>query len=856
MKTKHLFSFLLLTFDFLLAAGQVPQGFNYQAIARNANGVPIASQSVPVRISLVTSLTGGTVIWQEEFPSVTTDVYGLISLVVGNGTRTGGSATSFSAIDWSAQTLFLKTEVKYPGSYWTNMGTSQIWAVPYSMVAKNIAPLSKLGITGTTSDMEEALFEVKNKQGQTVFAVYNEGIRAYVGNGDAKGKKGGFSVGGYDATKGSTIYDLLTLSTDSARLYFDSKITGKGKKGGFSVGGYDMTKGVVQNYLDISKDSVRIYIDNNPLTKGKKGGFAVGGYDMTKGINDNYLNVNTDVSGIINPSQNRILWYPLKNAFLTGKVLVEDKDSVGINSFASGYESKAKGQFSQALGYKAIARGDYSTAIGKNAVTGKINSFAFGDNARALNQDSYAFGAFSEARGIGSFAFGYVGRDSLGPTGKKTIASGDYSFAFGLGSQATGESAFSFGADNEATNNFSMAFGLSTKSTGWFSTTFGQGTVASSVGSFAIGHNTIASNWVATAIGQETVASGPTSFAGGRQSQATNGSTFSYGYSTLASGVESVAMGHKTMSIGSFSFAMGDSAIAGNPWDVALGWRTLANGYYSFAGGRGAKATSYGSFSFGENTLASGQQSVALGNQTIARESSSFAIGYLSQANNWASSAIGSESRANGLISEAFGLGLRANSFTTMVAGRFNDTTNMSNPWSSVATDPVFVIGNGIGDADRKNALTVLQNSNVGINMVNPQQKLDIAQGNGRVQSGFSWLTNSDVRFKKNIYTLEGCLEKVMVMRGVSFDLRNDSLNLEPGRKNIGFIAQELESVIPEVVVTSSDGYKSVAYDKITAVLTEAIKEQQIEIEGQQQQIKNQQKEIDDLKSLNANINK
>jgi hypothetical protein len=94
------------------------------------------------------------------------------------------------------------------------------------MVAKSIAPLSKLGITGTTSDMEEALFEVKNKSGQTVFAVYNEGIRAYVGNGDAKGAKGGFSVGGYDATKGSAIYDLLTLSTDSARLYFDSQPTG------------------------------------------------------------------------------------------------------------------------------------------------------------------------------------------------------------------------------------------------------------------------------------------------------------------------------------------------------------------------------------------------------------------------------------------------------------------------------------------------------------------------------------------------------------------------------------------------------------------------------------------------------
>ena len=277
-------------------------GFNYQAIARNGNGVPITSQAIPVRISIVASLTGGTVIWQEDHSSVTADQYGLISLVVGTGTRTGGLATSFSAIDWSAQTLFLKTEVKYPGPGWTDMGTSQIWAVPYSLVAKNIeGPLAKLGITGTTDNMDEALFEVKNKAGNTVFAVYNEGVRVYVGNGDAKGVKGGFSVGGYDGTKG--IHNLLTVTSDSVRVYVDNNPSTKGTKGGFSVGGYDMTKsGVQQNYLDVSSDSVRIYIDNTD-SKGKKGGFAVGGFDMTKGSENKYLSVSPDSTMVYLQSQ-------------------------------------------------------------------------------------------------------------------------------------------------------------------------------------------------------------------------------------------------------------------------------------------------------------------------------------------------------------------------------------------------------------------------------------------------------------------------------------------------------------------------------------------------------------------------
>ncbi|MGD0341345.1 MAG: hypothetical protein ABSA76_06535, partial [Bacteroidales bacterium] len=92
MKTKLLLT-VLLSFAFYLLSSQVPQGFNYQAIARNSNGLPITSQTIPVRISIVTALTGGTVIWQEEHSSVTADQYGMISLVVGAGAYTAGTAT-------------------------------------------------------------------------------------------------------------------------------------------------------------------------------------------------------------------------------------------------------------------------------------------------------------------------------------------------------------------------------------------------------------------------------------------------------------------------------------------------------------------------------------------------------------------------------------------------------------------------------------------------------------------------------------------------------------------------------------------------------------------------------------------
>ena len=95
MKTKFLLPFCLFTFSFLLSHAQVPQGFNYQAIARDGSGNILANQALPVKIDIQTSLTGGTLVYEETFSSITTNQFGLISLVIGTGTQTGGNVTSF-----------------------------------------------------------------------------------------------------------------------------------------------------------------------------------------------------------------------------------------------------------------------------------------------------------------------------------------------------------------------------------------------------------------------------------------------------------------------------------------------------------------------------------------------------------------------------------------------------------------------------------------------------------------------------------------------------------------------------------------------------------------------------------------
>ena len=85
--------------------------------------------------------------------------------------------------------------------------------------------------------------------------------------------------------------------------------------------------------------------------------------------------------------------------------------------------------------------------------------------------------------------------------------------------------------------------------------------------------------------------------------------------------------------------------------------------------------------------------------------------------------------------------------------------------------------------------------------------------------------TTSDIRLKSDIRNLENSLDKVCQLRGVQYRL-NDSENI-----NIGMIAQEVESIIPEVVTEDKDGFKGLQYQNIVSLLVESIKELKKEIE-------------------------
>jgi len=95
------------------------------------------------------------------------------------------------------------------------------------------------------------------------------------------------------------------------------------------------------------------------------------------------------------------------------------------------------------------------------------------------------------------------------------------------------------------------------------------------------------------------------------------------------------------------------------------------------------------------------------------------------------------------------------------------------------------------------------------------------------------WYT-SDRRFKSNIETLPNALDKIMQLEGVSYLFKTDDYptwNFDT-TPQIGFIAQDVERVFPELIKTNENGYKAVNYIQLVPVLVEAVKEQEEHIRG------------------------
>jgi hypothetical protein len=119
-------------------------------------------------------------------------------------------------------------------------------------------------------------------------------------------------------------------------------------------------------------------------------------------------------------------------------------------------------------------------------------------------------------------------------------------------------------------------------------------------------------------------------------------------------------------------------------------------------------------------------------------------------------------------------------------------------------------------------------NGNVGISTDNPIQRLHV-NGNALADAH---LTPSSRRWKENITPIEGALDKVLRLQGVSFDWTAD------GRHDLGLIAEEVGEVLPELVTYDGADASSLDYARLVAVLIEAVKEQQQQIKELRESIR------------------
>jgi len=434
-------------------------------------------------------------------------------------------------------------------------------------------------------------------------------------------------------------------------------------------------------------------------------------------------------------------------------------------------------------------------------------------------------------------------------TGRKATKDNESLFAVDA-NHTTGDNTAALGENAEAKGKAATAMGAYANAPGDFSSAFGHGSEANGEGSFAAGYQVKTEGEGAVALGHASEAIGDYSLALGDGAKATGRGSCAIGISAEAKddGCFSIGEGCKSASVGS----------------VAMGYNCEATGMWSFAFGSDSKALDHGAVALGKTATAEGSCSFATGELSLAKGGSSVAFGFMANALGSYSVAIGPQSISAEQESVTLGKWLYAKSTGEMVMGSANDTTGygVSGPiWSN--SDRLFTIGNGNGEYSRSNAMVVLKKGSIGIGTSKPAARLEI---NGSIKANRIALT-SDYKFMKDSAHIHNALEKVLALQGITYHWKTeDDIKALYGAKEqwtykyapdydcaftettqAGFAADEVESVIPELVFIDANNFKSIDYMKMNAYLVEAVKEQQAIIKKQNDKIADLESKIDEI---------
>lgn len=178
---------------------------------------------------------------------------------------------------------------------------------------------------------------------------------------------------------------------------------------------------------------------------------------------------------------------------------------------------------------------------------------------------------------------------------------------------------------------------------------------------------------------------------------------------------------------------------------------------------------------------------------------------------------------------------------TLSLAGGLGDYIYIKNPASNMRS--IYLEANYTNDWHHTITSQVNRNNALSYAVRMDNSDRFYVFGTGTIYAAGSYYT-SDISLKENIEPLKNSMDKVLLLEGVSYNFNDafyasdkseptlDRLGDYYKKGQIGFIAQDVEKVIPEVVITSESGVKGLAYQNITAILVEAFKEQNVRIDS------------------------
>lgn len=260
----------------------------------------------------------------------------------------------------------------------------------------------------------------------------------------------------------------------------------------------------------------------------------------------------------------------------------------------------------------------------------------------------------------------------------------------------------------------------------------------------------------------------------------------------------------------------------------------------------------------GYATTASGQYATAMGQQAAAAGEASTALGALSVASGDYSTATGYATIASGKIGTALGRSSRAETYGEVSLGIF-PRANTGDAENRVSTDVLLEVGNGTTSAG-SNALTIFKDGRIGLGTRDTDAEVTHAftlpnsatatEGQARAQS---WTTYSDSRIKTEQRPLAYGLREIMRLQPRAYTqhsgcVEHGTFKCEDATggsaQTIGFIAQEVEQVIPEAVQKPEDPANQLygmSYDKLIPVLVKATQELKTENDTLKAQLQNNQ---------------